>query len=199
MAKPQTVAATVRVHNEVLSSIVQPHRPIYLSIYYSMMASNTANPSPDADGTAGDKNNEKAARQRQPSLLDGLLVSSSSSPPNNDSSFGILCNDPSGLCLSATGSFLNKEQQTQTLANVDDAVNSGVYTSLTKLAQQLHPGPTDGAPLITMEYDECNILIKEYNGHAIALKVPTLESSDAGGTASDAQPPDQAAITNGSS
>ena len=125
-------------------------------------------------------------RQRQPSLLESLMVE----PAQNatDVGFGILCNDPSGLCLSATGNFI--PQNNSRLASMDDTINSGVYTSLTKLAQQLQPGSGDNvAPLITIETEESNLLVKEYDGHAIAMKVPaaiaTSSSTNGGGTGGD--------------
>lgn len=78
---------------------------------------------------------------------------------------GILCNDPNGLCLISKG-------------NMDSDANSGAYTSLVRLASQLQPNQqqqndTSPAPLITIETDETSILIKEYDGHTVAMRVPT--------------------------
>jgi Ragulator complex protein LAMTOR5 len=134
----------------------------------------TANASsPDLVDAVGDKGEEtphnttpQQQQQRQPALLEGFLASQ-----QQPSGYGILCNDPSGLCLSATKSFLHNRDHTKKLSNLDDAVNTGVITSLTKLAHQL--SASTAAPcLITLEYEESNLLIKEYDGHAMALKVP---------------------------
>jgi hypothetical protein len=78
---------------------------------------------------------------------------------------GILCNDPSGLCLSSKGEI--------------DHSNSGVYTNLVRLASQLRQQgeATDSAPLITIETDSSALLVKEYDGHAVALRVPSTSAS----------------------
>lgn len=148
--------------------------------------STTSVSSPDHVDAGADKGEEtpptttpQAPRRRQPALLEGFLA-----PPTQQqqpSGYGILCNDPSGLCLSATGSFLHRDHNKTTpkkLQNLDDAVNTGVLTSLTKLAQQLQPSAATAIPfLITLEYEESNLLVKEYDGHAIALKVPALREA----------------------
>jgi hypothetical protein len=153
-------------------------------------------------------------RLQQPALLERFLASPSTQHPSSSSGYGILCNDPSGLCLSATGSFLpnNRRDQSQShphpkkkkLQNLDDAVNTGVFTSLTKLAHQLQPSAaTTAVPfLITLEYEKSNLLIKEYDGHAIALKVPALKevSPEVGAGATTGNSTlDVANATNGSS
>jgi hypothetical protein len=90
---------------------------------------------------------------------------------------GILCNDSSGLCLSSKGEI--------------DSSNSGVYTNLVRLASQLQQQgeATDSAPLITIETDASALLVKEYDGHAVALRVPSTsaakEATDAEETSSD--------------
>ena len=147
---------------------------------------------PDTEVAADLKSKEtpgNSRRQRQPSLLDSLLVAPDQNQNATDAGFGILCNDPTGLCLSATGSFVVKDKAKPILANMDDAVVSGVYTSLTKLAQQLHPdnAPASAAPLITIETEDSNLLIKEYDGHAIALKVPALRAAKGGGSTNENQ------------
>jgi len=64
----------------------------------------------------------------------------------------ILCNDPNGLCLAASGEFNPK--------------TSGAYTSLLKLASRL------GTPQrIVLETTAATIHVKEYEGHAVAVKV----------------------------
>lgn len=82
---------------------------------------------------------------------------------------GILCNDPSGLCLMSKGTMKDNE-------------DSGAYTSLARLASQLSflqqqqvTNMSNGeSPLITIETDTSRILIKEYDGHAVAMKVPNI-------------------------
>jgi Ragulator complex protein LAMTOR5 len=72
----------------------------------------------------------------------------------------IICNDPNGLCLAASGDM--------------DKKTSGVYTSLLRLASGLGGG---GEPCkrIVIETASATIHVKEYEGHAVAMKVP-LES-----------------------
>ena len=101
---------------------------------------------------------------------------------------GIQCNDPNGLALHVRGNMNG----------------SGVYTNLVRLASQLQPTGTststtkggggggggqptshDGTnttgthppPLITIETDTTSILIKEYDGHTVAIRVPTVPES----------------------
>jgi hypothetical protein len=76
-----------------------------------------------------------------------------------------LCNDASGFCVSAVGSM--------------DPKTSGVYTSLVRLASQFQ-GHEGDVPLITIETAKGNLLVKEFDGHTVALRVPatvtTMES-----------------------
>ena len=73
---------------------------------------------------------------------------------------GILCNDPNGLCLVSKG-------------NMNSDESGGVYTSLARLASQLSPhNESLPAPLVTIETESTSILVKEYNGHTVAMKVP---------------------------
>jgi hypothetical protein len=66
----------------------------------------------------------------------------------------IICNDPNGLCLAASGNM--------------DKKTSGVYTSLLNLASSLEPS----APKrIVIETSSATIHIKDYEGHAVAVKV----------------------------
>lgn len=69
---------------------------------------------------------------------------------------GLLCNDATGLCISAHGPM--------------DAANAGVYTSLTRLAAQLQQ--SEPAPLITIECDDSAVIVKDFDGHAVAVRVP---------------------------
>lgn len=90
---------------------------------------------------------------------------------------GILVNDLNGLCLVSKGKMAAD--------STSDDTNSGVYTSLTRLASTLTPHQTAIAnnenppsPLITIEMDgPASILVKEYDGHAVAVKVPNRETS----------------------
>uniref|UniRef100_A0A6S9CT86 Late endosomal/lysosomal adaptor and MAPK and MTOR activator 5 n=1 Tax=Ditylum brightwellii TaxID=49249 RepID=A0A6S9CT86_9STRA len=73
---------------------------------------------------------------------------------------GALCNDLSGLCLGARGEI--------------ETSKSGVYTSIARLASQLDSGREGGdVPLITIQTNRSALLIKEYYGHAVVLRVPT--------------------------
>ncbi len=88
---------------------------------------------------------------------------------------GIMCNDPNGLCLISKGASMNSDND-----------GSGVYTSLVRLASQLSPHQRrqenenpQPPPLITIETDSTSILVKEYDGHTVALKVPnSTKTSD---------------------
>jgi Ragulator complex protein LAMTOR5 len=75
---------------------------------------------------------------------------------------GILANDPLGLCIGSEG-------------HVVDEATSGVFTSMIRLASQLQNGSAV-APLITIETEDSTILVKAYDGNAVALKVPTSNS-----------------------
>eukprot|EP00567_Pseudictyota_dubia_P003805 CAMPEP_0197446384 /NCGR_PEP_ID=MMETSP1175-20131217/11349_1 /TAXON_ID=1003142 /ORGANISM="Triceratium dubium, Strain CCMP147" /LENGTH=110 /DNA_ID=CAMNT_0042977491 /DNA_START=43 /DNA_END=375 /DNA_ORIENTATION=- len=76
-------------------------------------------------------------------------------------SSGVLCNDPSGLCLGFRGSV--------------DSSKSGTYTSIARLAAQLD-GSNGGVdiPLVSVETDKAATLIKEYDGHAVVLRTPVI-------------------------
>ena len=81
--------------------------------------------------------------------------------------------------------------------------SSGIYTDLVRLASQLQPPVNRGGintregsgngggdassqqqqqssphPLITLEMDKATILVKEYDGHAVALKLPSNYAND---------------------
>jgi len=87
---------------------------------------------------------------------------------------GILVNDLNGLCLLCKG-------------DMADTNNSGVYTSLTRLASALTPYQMSSMgndnppspPLITIELEgAASILIKEYDGHTVAMKVPNRKNTN---------------------
>ena len=91
---------------------------------------------------------------------------------------GALCNDQNGLCLGYQGDI--------------NATNSGVYTSIAKLASQLD-STVDGSgnnannqqqavPLVTIQTDKAALLVKEYGGRTVVFRVPSEpeQSDDAG-------------------
>ena len=88
---------------------------------------------------------------------------------------GILCNDPTGLCIASKGHI--------------DTENSGIYTSLMRLAAQLpevkNAAAQGASPLITIEYDSHATIVKEYDGHVVAVRVPMSSSNSADSTRSD--------------
>jgi len=90
-------------------------------------------------------------------LVESLL--SSDRETQGAAKSGALCNDPSGLCLGSRGAI--------------DSSKSGIYTSLVRLAAQIdHGGDTNDVPLITIETQDSAVLVKEYDGHTVALRVP---------------------------
>jgi len=72
-----------------------------------------------------------------------------------------LVNDRSGLCLRSSGDI--------------DPDNAGVYTNITRLASKLKPD--ESAPLVTIEMEDSALLVKEYDGHAVAVRVPSGKNS----------------------
>lgn len=76
---------------------------------------------------------------------------------------GISCNDPNGLCLLSKG-------------DMKSANDSGTYTTLVRLASQLQTHVE--AALIVIETKSSNILVKDYDGHAVAMKVPRTAAND---------------------
>ena len=113
-----------------------------------------------------------ASRRQQRTTRISPLVESLFSGERADVG-GIMCNDPNGLCLVSKG-------------KMDGDKDSGVYTSLARLASQLSPqqhatinNESPPAPLITIETDTTSILVKEYDGHTVAMKVPySTKTSD---------------------
>ena len=63
--------------------------------------------------------------------------------------------------------------------NNNNDSSGGTYTTLTRLAAQLE-GPKEPPPMISIETDSSAILVKEYDGHTIAIQVPRVanESSE---------------------
>lgn len=79
----------------------------------------------------------------------------------------ILISDPTGLCL-----------QSKDLPPSD----AGIYSSLTHLASQLSDAATAGSssapPLITIETSRTITMVKEYDGHAVAVQVPVRQGEE---------------------
>ena len=101
----------------------------------------------------------------QAKVMEALLSDSSSG--------GVLCNDPSGLCVNSKGRI--------------DYSQSGIYTNLTQLASRLEESYSQGikvSPLITLETDRATLLVKEYDGHAVVLRVPNAETPSLHGPSS---------------
>mmetsp|Transcript_14510 Transcript_14510/g.17508 ORF Transcript_14510/g.17508 Transcript_14510/m.17508 type:complete len:142 (+) Transcript_14510:79-504(+) len=106
------------------------------------------------DGSGGAGNDQSADP-----LVESLLSSDRDNTHGAAATSGALCNDPSGLCLGSRGAI--------------DSSKSGIYTSLVRLAAQIdHGGHTNDVPLITIETQDSAVLVKEYDGHTVALRVP---------------------------
>ena len=96
---------------------------------------------------------------------------------DNSDGGGALCNDPAGLNLHSRGNI--------------DASKAGSYTSLARLATQLDGGGGVEAPVISIETDKAAIIVKEYAGHCVVLRVPTTKVEEGAGAA-DAEAADAA-------
>jgi hypothetical protein len=113
---------------------------------------------------------------------------------------GILANDVNGLCLIDKGNMMMMPTMTvggtAPTASTSVCDNSGVYTTLSRLASTLTPCRTmktssvssssspsassslSSSPLITIEMEgPTSILIKEYDGHTVAMRVPNVFKS----------------------
>ena len=99
---------------------------------------------------------------------------------------GILANEVNDLCLIDKGNIVTPTVARNGVAHTGGD-NSGVYTSLTKLASTLTPCQTAKStsaspPLITIEMEgRTSILIKEYDGHTVAIRVPNVNKKDLDG------------------
>jgi hepatitis B virus X-interacting protein len=111
----------------------------------------------------GSKNNTTNTDSPDKSPRNGLVQSFGDA----EGITGAICNDQNGLCLGSRG------------AAIMDEAKSGVFTSLVKLASKLDPGSEP--PLIAIETEESVLLIKEYDGHAVALR-RAATGNDASGT-----------------
>jgi Ragulator complex protein LAMTOR5 len=114
--------------------------------------------------------NDGQQRSQSASLVDSLVSG------DREGVGGILCNDSSGLCLASRGTMMG------------ETGNSGVYTSLVRLASQLHQqGDSNGdaTPLITIETEKSAVLVKEYDGHVIAVRVPSVATPEGTATSED--------------
>ena len=84
---------------------------------------------------------------------------------------GALINDQNGLCLGSQG-------------DISTTNNSGVYTSIAKLANMLD-STVDGSsgsssnsqqadvPLVSIQTEKAALLVKEYGGRTVVFRVPT--------------------------
>jgi hypothetical protein len=91
----------------------------------------------------------------------------SSTAPATESQRSMLCVDSSGLCLAATGDF--KEE------------DAGIYHNLVHLASQLSAATKqnprsnnngDITPVIRIETDDGCTLVKTYEAHTVAVRIP---------------------------
>ena len=93
---------------------------------------------------------------------------------------GALINDQNGLCLGSQGDISTN--------------NSGVYTSIAKLANMLD-STVDGSsgsssnqqqaevPLVSIQTEKAALLVKEYGGRTVVFRVPTeAENKSEGGS-----------------
>eukprot|EP00591_Stephanopyxis_turris_P003837 CAMPEP_0195529748 /NCGR_PEP_ID=MMETSP0794_2-20130614/32387_1 /TAXON_ID=515487 /ORGANISM="Stephanopyxis turris, Strain CCMP 815" /LENGTH=130 /DNA_ID=CAMNT_0040661103 /DNA_START=20 /DNA_END=412 /DNA_ORIENTATION=+ len=86
---------------------------------------------------------------------------------SKDRGGGALCIDSSGLCLGSKG--------------IIDTSRSGVYNTIAKLASQLNNGSDGGGgemPLVSIETNMACLLVKEYDGHTVVMRVPVVESAN---------------------
>ena len=88
---------------------------------------------------------------------------------------GALINDQNGLCLGSQGDI--------------STTNSGVYTSIAKLANMLD-NTVDGSgsssdsqqqaevPIVSIQTEKAALIVKEYGGRTVVFKVPTTEAEN---------------------
>ena len=88
---------------------------------------------------------------------------------------GALINDQNGLCLGSQGDI--------------STTNSGVYTSIAKLANMLD-NTVDGSsgsssnqqqaevPIVSIQTEKAALLVKEYGGRTVVFRVPTTEAEN---------------------
>mmetsp|Transcript_1425 Transcript_1425/g.2468 ORF Transcript_1425/g.2468 Transcript_1425/m.2468 type:complete len:127 (+) Transcript_1425:3-383(+) len=122
---------------------------------------------------------QRQSRQRQSTTRTSPLVEAMVSGDRAGVG-GIVANDMNGLCLISKGNMTTPSS---------DSNDTGVYTSLTRLASALTPSQTASmnnenvsSPLITIEMEgPSSLLIKEYDGHTVAIKVPNTTKTNAQG------------------
>ena len=99
---------------------------------------------------------------------------------------GILANEVNDLCLIDKGNIVTPTVARNGVADMG-CDNSGIFTSLAKLASTLTPcqtaKSTSASPLlITIKMEgPTSILIKEYDGHTVAIRVPNVNKKDLDG------------------
>jgi hypothetical protein len=96
------------------------------------------------------------------------LTDESSTAPATEPQRSMLCVDSSGLCLAATGDF--KEE------------DAGIYHNLVHMASQLSAAAkqnprinnnnVDITPVIRIETDDGCTLVKTYEAHTVAVRIP---------------------------
>ena len=94
---------------------------------------------------------------------------------------GALINDQNGLCLGSQGDISTN--------------NSGVYTSIAKLANMLD-STIDGSssssnqqqadvPLVSIQTEKAALLVKEFGGRTVVFRVPTEAENKSEGSSGD--------------
>jgi len=96
---------------------------------------------------------------------------------------GALINDQNGLCLGSQGDI--------------STTNSGVYTSIAKLANMLD-NTIDGSsesssnsqqqtenPLVSIQTEKAALLVKDYGGRTVVFRVPTEAENKSEGSSGD--------------
>ena len=97
---------------------------------------------------------------------------------------GALINDQNGLCLGSQGDI--------------STANSGVYTSIAKLANMLD-NTVDGSsgssssdqqqqtenPLVSIQTEKAALLVKDYGGKTVVFRVPTEAENKSEGSSGD--------------
>ena len=110
-----------------------------------------------------------SSKQQKVIMYEEMSGSTSTIESTSSSADHILVNDPNGLCLKATDPKMQSK--------------AGVYTALVKLASLL-----DKKPKIIIETKTNRTHVKEYEGHTVAMKIPTKggETDNPSTTATDA-------------
>jgi len=74
---------------------------------------------------------------------------------------GLMCCDQNGLCLKSKGDM--------------NPLLSGSYTAVIRLAAQLKGfDGTPTSPMVTIETNHFGTVIKQYDGHTVVMKAPSI-------------------------